>query len=62
MQKFFLRILRNEHVVNNDEANEIRTRQQQDHISFLQSFLISSMITNMNDEQKELNINKENQL
>ncbi|CAF0723011.1 unnamed protein product [Adineta steineri] len=55
--------LRNDHDVNKDETNEIRTQQQQqDHVSFLQSILLSTMITSVTDEQneKQLTINKEN--
>ncbi|CAF2545143.1 unnamed protein product [Rotaria sp. Silwood2] len=56
------KILRNDHDVPNDETNETRTRQLQNHISFLQSILFSSMTTNLNEEQNEneLIINKEN--
>ncbi|CAF0780337.1 unnamed protein product [Rotaria sordida] len=56
------KILRNDYDVNNDEMNETRTQQSQNHISFLQSILFSSMTTNLNEEPKEneLIINKEN--
>ncbi|CAF0992792.1 unnamed protein product [Rotaria sp. Silwood1] len=56
------KILRNDHDVNNDETNETRTQQLQNHMSFLQSILFSSMTTNLNEEnnENELIINKEN--
>lgn len=50
-----LRVLRNDHDVNNDQTGEIRTNQQEDHISFLQSILLSTMITNSNEEQQNEN-------
>ncbi len=53
MNFFNLRILRNDQGVNNDETNEIRTNQQQDYISFLQSMILSTMINNLNEEQHE---------
>ncbi len=49
----YLRVLRNDHGVNKEETNEIHPHQQQDHISFLQSILLSTMITNLNQEQNQ---------
>jgi hypothetical protein len=49
------KILRNDHDVNNDQTDETRMNQQQDHISFLQSILLSTMMTNLNEEQQDEN-------
>lgn len=59
---FHLRVLRNDQDVNNAETNETRINQIQNQISYLQSILLSSMTTNLNEEQSEneLILNKEN--
>ncbi|CAF1439061.1 unnamed protein product [Adineta ricciae] len=44
------KILRNDHDVNKDDMNEIRPQQYQDHVSFFQSILLSTMLMNINDE------------
>lgn len=52
---FQFRIIRDDQGVNTDSKNELRKIQEQDHISYLQSILLSTMLTTSDEEQQQQN-------
>ena len=54
---FSFRIIRDDHGVNNDSKNELRKTQEQDHLSYLQSILLSTILPTTDEEQQQQQVN-----